>query len=225
MNLTFALAIAPLFAKVYRLYQLVGSAQRFQKKTIGWKETATIIVPIVLFQVILLLIFTFVDPPKSVSFVGYENGDLIQNVQCQHDSMTYFWIQTVYDGLLMMIGCLLSFLSRNIDTRYGEAKQLLFGMYNVAFTGIVFICLRATESSTPNSLKVFRAAAIFWGTVITCCVFVVPRLLEASRMSQQGAATAVATTDGGARPRFKVSGMSINNSAGNGDASAEAERA
>jgi hypothetical protein len=72
----------------------------------------------------------------------------------------------------------LSFKSRNLDTRFGESKQLLFGMYNIAVTGICFILLETCVDVTPSALSMFRAIGVLWGTVLTCAVFVLPRLIQ-----------------------------------------------
>jgi hypothetical protein len=178
-NLSFSLAVAPLLAKVYRLYQLIGSARLMRRKRISVTQATLWTIPIIGIQVLILLVFSFLDPPRAVEFVEFDDsGDPLHSIQCQQQSDAFFFTDTIYHGLIVLLGCVLSFLTRNIDERYGEARQLLFGMYNVAITGIIFVSLNVTSVASPEALRIIRSIGIFWVTTVSCGVFVIPRLLK-----------------------------------------------
>ena len=179
INMTFSFAMAALLAKVNRLYQLVGSADNFRRKTIDTKKAALWAVPIVACELIILSIFSIVDPPRAMEFIAFDSaGEPTQYVQCAHRSDAFFYTNTVFYAVAILVGCVFSYLTRNIDSRYGEAKQLFFAMYNVAFTGIILLVLETTAVVSPEVLKMMRTIGIFWATFVSSAVFVLPRLLQ-----------------------------------------------
>jgi hypothetical protein len=82
-----------------------------------------------------------------------------------------------YLGVLVLIGCTLAIKTRNLDPRFGEAKQLAFAMYNIAFTGIVIIVVLNLVELEYSIKVILHAAGVCWGTVFSSFAFVLPRLL------------------------------------------------
>ena len=78
----------------------------------------------------------------------------------------------------MITGCVFAFKTRKLDPKYGEAKQLGFTMYNIAFVAIVVILLVGLVDMDGESRVVLSAVGIGWGTVFSAFAFVLPRLLE-----------------------------------------------
>jgi hypothetical protein len=179
INMTFSLAMATLLAKVNRLYQLVGAADTFRRKTIDTKRAALWAIPIVACELIILSVFSIVDPAKAMEIIAFDSaGEPTQYVQCAHESDAFFYTNTIFHAIVILLGCVFSYLTRNIDSRYGEAKQLFFAMYNVAFTGIILLVLQTTAAVSPEALKMIRTIGIFWATFVSSAVFVLPRLLQ-----------------------------------------------
>ena len=176
-NLSFSLAIAPLFVKVYRVYMLVGSATRMRRKELNHKQATLCTLPIVAVEVTILLVFTLVDPPTAVEDIDLDATVAVHHIQCKQESNAFLYTETIYKAVIVLTGCALSYYSRNLDRRFGEAKQLLFGMYNIAFTGLCLLLLAAFVDASPTSIHMFQAVGSFWGTTLTCAVFVIPRLL------------------------------------------------
>lgn len=80
--------------------------------------------PIVAMQFAILIVFTFVDPPVPTEIVDSAQGPQYQEIICQSDTNGYIVTQLVFDGCLVLMGCILAFQTRNLDPRFGEAKQL-----------------------------------------------------------------------------------------------------
>jgi hypothetical protein len=175
-NLAFSLTVSPLLVKVYRIYTLVGGGLR--RRELSNAKAALRTIPIVAVEIVLLVLFTIVDPPRSVETIDYDASVPVQHFTCQQETIASMVTMFTYKACLVLMGCVMSYLSRNLDSRFGEAKQMLFGMYNIAFTGICFILLVAFAGITPVSVYMFQAIGVFWGTVVTCAVFVIPRLIQ-----------------------------------------------
>ena len=205
-NMCFALTLAPLFAKVFRMYRLVGSGlvRVIRRKKIDNWETAFSALPIVGVQVALLTIFSFVDPPRAQGEFFFDGSSPTSSITCGHETKAFPITQITYDAGLVLTGCILAYLSRNVPSQYGETKELLFGMYNIAFTGLCFVVLTLALDSTQSSEYSFRAVAVCWGSVVTSAVFVLPRLFRAR-------------TSHGSRQRIMVSGLMESGPMASGD--------
>mmetsp|Transcript_45458 Transcript_45458/g.110584 ORF Transcript_45458/g.110584 Transcript_45458/m.110584 type:complete len:975 (+) Transcript_45458:424-3348(+) len=205
-NMCFALTLAPLFAKVFRMYRLVGNGlvRVIRRKKIDNWETAFSTLPIIVVQVALLTIFSFVDPPRAQEELFFDGSSPVTSITCGQKTSAFSITQITYDAGLVLTGCILSYLSRNVPSQYGETKELLFGMYNIAFTGLCFVVLTLALDATQSSEYSFRAVAVCWGTVVTSAVFVLPRLFRA-RMAN------------GSRQRVLVSGLMESGPKASGD--------
>lgn len=132
-----SMALSPLFVKAFRTWRLLGSKfedagevkmTNFQ----AWLSTF----PIPAIQAIILITFSFVDPPKETSTVDLDSLPPNIGMICMKETRAFTITQAVFSALLIAGGCFLAYLSRNIDPRFGDAKAMLFAMYNIAFTVI-----------------------------------------------------------------------------------------
>jgi hypothetical protein len=99
--------------------------------------------PFILVEVLILLVFTLIDPSKSKGEIVEQDGVTSYRTICAHDSLTFYGIQLAYECCLVLAGCYLSFKTRKMkDDKFGESKQLILSMYNIALVaGVIFICI------------------------------------------------------------------------------------
>eukprot|EP00526_Cylindrotheca_closterium_P002273 CAMPEP_0113619994 /NCGR_PEP_ID=MMETSP0017_2-20120614/10174_1 /TAXON_ID=2856 /ORGANISM="Cylindrotheca closterium" /LENGTH=946 /DNA_ID=CAMNT_0000529621 /DNA_START=17 /DNA_END=2857 /DNA_ORIENTATION=- /assembly_acc=CAM_ASM_000147 len=177
-----SMMLSPLFVKAYRTYKLLGSSvasamsvkmDNFQ----AWIRT----LPIPAIQLFILVIFTFADP-----WVGREDIDLNdaipkKDILCRSQTEGLMYAQAIWNSLLLSIGCILAYVTRNIDPRFGDAKALLFAMYNIAFTTLMIALVMGTIDTHESGKHVLQAIGVFWGTVFSSAAFVLPRLIQARK--------------------------------------------
>lgn len=60
-----------------------------------------------------------------------------------------------------------------------EAKPLTFAMYNIALTGTLIGAILLAVDMDRNAQMLMATIGIFWGTVFSCTIFVLPRFLQA----------------------------------------------
>ena len=89
----------------------------------------------ILVQATILLCFTFVDPPVPTEVIEKEEGTIVQRIICSTETNAFYITQVVFEVGIVAIGCFLAYMTRNLQDEFGEAKQLIFAMYNVAFVG------------------------------------------------------------------------------------------
>ena len=177
-----ACTLSPLFVKTFRTYKCLGTpmssagANRMNNFQ-AWIRT----LPIVFIQASILLVFHFVDPPSAIEYIDLESNDPVQSVTCGHETSAFAITQAVYVCVLLGAGCFLAYLSRNIDPRFGDAKPLLFAMYNITFTIVMLYTIIGVVTITETGKGVLQAIGVFWGTVFSSAAFVVPRLITAHK--------------------------------------------
>ena len=91
---------------------------------------------------------------------------MMVSIRCRSFHFYYFRVflfilrLSTLSGVLVLIGCILAVKTRNLDPRYGEAKQLAFAMYNIAFTGIILLAVLSAVDMDTNAQVVLIAAGV-----------------------------------------------------------------
>ena len=84
-----------------------------------------------------------------------------------------------FSAALILLGCGLAYLSRNIDAKFGEARQLIFALYNIAFTGLIIVLILLLVNDMSQSSKyALQAIGVFWASLVGSSAFVLPRLMQ-----------------------------------------------
>jgi hypothetical protein len=191
-HLFFAVALAPLFVKVWRINQLVGMSIR--RKSISNCKAAMYTLPVIMAQAAILLIFTFVDPPKWTEVIENNNGMVVQRAVCDHETDAFFITVLIFEAGFVLVGCYLAYKTRNLGDDFGEATQLVFAMYNIAFVGGIIVLVVNVADMDGNGQSVLQAVGVWWGTVFSTAAFVLPRLVKVRqrrRESRQNASNAL----------------------------------
>ncbi len=145
----------------------------------------------------------------TISVVGSDSA-LAQRTVCSASPVSiglYVW-----KGLMLLGGCVLSFVTRNVDPAFAESKSLVFMMYNVAVLSLVVIFIQTAEGMTVPAKFMAQAFAICWCTVGNAVALIGPRayafwlLGDEAAMVNEGTALGVqstlsrqGTTDSGSR--------------------------
>ncbi len=104
-----------------------------------------------------------------------------QHTVCKHDTVAFAVTQLIFEGGLVLTGCVLAWKTRNLGSTLGEAKQLLFAMYNVGLVALIVLLMGSFLRVDQKSVYVIMTVGIFWSTVFSSCAFVLPRLLQIQR--------------------------------------------
>jgi hypothetical protein len=150
--------------------------------------------PVILAQAAILLIFTFVDPPKRTEVIENNNGMTVQRAVCDHETHAFLITVLIFEAGFVLAGCYLAYKTRNLGDDFGEAKQLMFAMYNIAFVGGMIVLVVNVADMDGNGQSVLQAVGVWWGTVFSTAAFVLPRLVQVQQRrnhSQQNASSAL----------------------------------
>ena len=156
----------------------MGGEFRPRKRVVTDRTAVLLSLPIVIIQMVILLIFSLTDPSRAVEIIEQEDGIVTQHIRCEQNSRAFSLVATLYEGLLLLIGCILAYLTRNMDSQYSEAKLLMFSMYNIAFIGIITTVILYTMDIERTGQIVLMAIGVLWGTVFSSAAFVFPRMMR-----------------------------------------------
>jgi len=135
----------------------------------------------ILIQAIILLITTFRDPPTVTVVVDIDELNPQKSIRCESETYLFAIMQGTYDICLLITGCVLAYLTRNIDPRFGDAKALFFAVYNIAFTTLMMALIIIFVDVSESGKFALQLIGVFWATVFSSAAFVVPRLMAAKQ--------------------------------------------
>ena len=174
LSLGFTLMFGSMFSKTYRVYKLFirsgnGSAMKRVKITNG--DLFKIIGILVLVDVLVLLVWTLVDPfhPQH-SFTGVQEQSedyLIRYVdeRCSTDGMIFWVISFVIKGAIMAKSAQMSHATRNIEmTEMSDFSSVGNASYTMLLICAMVLPTLAVLEGDVNAAYVLAVGAIF-----TCC--------------------------------------------------------
>lgn len=71
-----------------------------------------------------------------------------------------------------------AFKTRNMKKEYRDNQQLMLTLYNIALVGTIILIVANVVEVYQGTIRIFLSVGVFWMTVFSCCVFVLPRLLQ-----------------------------------------------
>ena len=95
------------------MYKLLHAGSNFRRVTVTNCQAVLYTLPIILAEVVILTIFTFVDPSRAVEDLPNEFG-VAQSTTCQHETKAFIITQGLFHYALIIIGCGLAWDSRDL---------------------------------------------------------------------------------------------------------------
>jgi 7 transmembrane sweet-taste receptor of 3 GCPR len=147
-------ALSPLFAKVWRMHKLLTTPNPKDRAQLNNFQAFLYTLPAIAIELLILTVFSLADPPRQTELLGVGEGIGEQQISCTHQSNAFMITQIVYDGILVGIGCILAYQTKDLDPRFGEAKQL--GMFLS-----MFMCTYPNDSKLTNICHIIFLAYRF----------------------------------------------------------------
>ena len=171
-----------LIVKMYRLHKLVGvhnTAYGERQMTNSKAWLYVLLIPMI--ELIILTIFTIVDPLKAMSIHTAELD--VSTVECKRNIQLLFPIvQLIYFMIVIGTACFLLHLVRKVDSKFGDGKALLFVVYNIAFIGVIFYTIMfSVRGMSQQNKSIITAICTLVVTVFASAAIVVPRLRKANK--------------------------------------------
>lgn len=170
----FSLAYGSLFIKEWRLWRLFD-VNINTKIRIDDAQLLRGLSVLVAGELGMLIIWFAVSP-----FVLRVSTDLTAETityQCGSTGTTaVFWILVGFNSLLLLAGCIIAFLVRNLPSSFNESSFMAFSIYTVTLTIIVCLAISGTQYQ-PNVVSIVASIGILFSTTVTLGGLFVPKFL------------------------------------------------
>lgn len=163
--LGYGVSAAALLFKNFRIWRIFANKSMAVFAITTKKLFLAGVLPALTVEIVLLLVWTFVDP---YTVVGDTTSPLLRDDQVQlHCASSHVWPMSImlsYNAFLLLVNIFISIVTRKIPySIYREARQILFSSYNTALISIV--CL-VTLLGTANSSLALEPIMLAITTII-----------------------------------------------------------
>lgn len=147
---------------------------------------------VLLGEVILLSVYTFIVPFPEPVVVQSESDSLLQFVVCKCPNsgiQTGLTIALIaYNVILVLAGCVIAYLTRNVDSAFNESQYIAVTMYIYLLAGIILIPLYYTAGDSRSSIDrqfVLRCLGITLSMYFSLIALFVPKILAVEEDRKQ----------------------------------------
>ncbi|KAI0222785.1 Gamma-aminobutyric acid type B receptor subunit 2, partial [Lamellibrachia satsuma] len=201
LSLGFTLAFGSLFAKTWRVHQIMYN-KKLTKKNLKDIHLFAIVFMLIVIDVVILTVWVVVDryslsiahfPSQASSpwlfvvvtlSVDPHNDDLVHTPQrnicrCQHET---YWMTTIYTykGSLLLFGLFLAWATRKVTVAaLNDSKYIGMSVYNVVLLCVVAAPIGFLVGDDKfESTYVITSVFVIFCTTITICLIFVPKVIH-----------------------------------------------
>ncbi|XP_070188881.1 gamma-aminobutyric acid type B receptor subunit 2-like [Littorina saxatilis] len=185
--LGFSLGYGAMFAKTWRVYEIMTASRRFTKVTKDLRDSRLLMTVLVLVAInlLVLVIWTAFDPmamtPKDIEDSEIDREDDVleikQTLVCQSRYQLQFTLGLIaLQALLILFGAFLAFQTRKMTIpELNDSRWVGLCIYNVVVLGSLGTILVLGTSQTPHVNYLLMSIITTLGTTLTQCLVFVPK--------------------------------------------------
>lgn len=173
--LGFVLCYGSIFVKEYRLWLIFDETDLMRTVRV----TDSLLLKVVfggLFIELLIAMIWFIITPFLKRVVIDLNAEEIAYRCTSTVTPAFFWILFALNMGILIIGCILAFLARNVPANFNEAKQILFSIYNVTLVSIIVVVLSLVFRDSPEATGLTVSIGLLFSSLITIGILFVPKV-------------------------------------------------
>ncbi|GMH56450.1 hypothetical protein TrRE_jg10491 [Triparma retinervis] len=175
-NIIFTLSFGALFAKTWRVWR-VFSNTHLKKIRLTNMDTLRVMFMLLFVEVICLSLGQISAPfEPTEELVEFEVGRFLTQTVCKSSTSEWALLTMAYKVVLVIIGCYLSWTTRNVDSAFAESKYIMLAIYQVAIYGLVAAIVNGSGSSVEMTLLVQTFCCVF-GAIFCVASVLVPKIL------------------------------------------------
>jgi basic membrane protein A and related proteins len=177
LPISFTIMYGSLFAKEWRIAQLTAKQQQLQRLVITNGMLFGIVAALLFVDVVILAVWMGVDAPSAElrQEDDDDNADKY-HVECHSEHGTiFFWVLVGYNLLLLAIGAVQAWRTRNANSVLGESTFLALSVYSLLFMSVFVLPLLFLVNDKPTSLFIIVCTAITLAVFITVSLIFAPK--------------------------------------------------
>jgi len=168
--ISFTLVYGCLFIKTWVVYGIFRRAAKLQRGSIQPFYILKVLSIFLLIEVIILIAWTFVDPPKKFKLkVDFESIPTFE-IQCRSKTNIFWYIFLGHKGAWLIFGSILCFISRSMADEYNKSKTIGYAIYNNVMILILGVSLGFVLRDDKFALMVVTVSVIVLSFTFTLLV-------------------------------------------------------
>ncbi|UPR02774.1 metabotropic glutamate receptor [Chloropicon primus] len=194
LTLGFTLMYASLALKMYRVHVLFNN-KYMKVVTMGVRQMMFILSLVMAAELLVLLLFIFVDDLRAGFVHETVKGALIPYFECKSSGGSPIGIVLIFMKILLLLyGLVLGFRVRNAPADYQEVKVVVMGAYNTALAVIVVIPMYFYLDLDRDVRFIIVCCGILYAFNGATALVIFPKLLHILRGDQAQDASTIAQT-------------------------------
>jgi hypothetical protein len=178
--------LVPLLVKISAINKILTSAKKMKRVEISRKRMLHDVDLAVGFILIVLIVWTVLDPPRSVQELVLDaTGATVEmSLECSSNHDLWFVGVLCWQSLLLLTAAVLAFQSRDIVQDFNESRSLGTMVYSY----VLFLILRGVvdnleqnEILPPNVVVGATSVLLSLDTLLAMGIYLVPKCLEAKK--------------------------------------------
>ncbi|GMH84901.1 hypothetical protein TrST_g12797 [Triparma strigata] len=185
-NCLFTLAFGSLFAKTWRVWR-VFSNTHLKKIRLTNMDTMRVMFILLSGEVLILALGQTLAPYKAQEeLVEFAPERFITTTICKSDTGEWHLLTMAWKVVLVIIGCYLSWTTRNVDNAFAESKYIMLAIYQIAIYGLVAAVVAGADTAIETTLLVQTICCVFGAVSCVSSVFAPKFMLIQSGQYDQG---------------------------------------
>ncbi|KAJ3022206.1 UNVERIFIED_CONTAM: hypothetical protein HDU68_009254 [Siphonaria sp. JEL0065] len=174
--LGFVIALGAFLVKNYRIHMIFSSRTIIPKKKLSNLRFGRFFLHFVLFEIVLLTIWSILSSPKPSRQDGYNQ---MNSFQCVSSNPKLDFIATNllygYNSILLVLAALLAYLTRSVNSDYNESLFMFFFVIAAVLTSGTTI--NALQNEKGIRSLVIRSVATWMFTTFVLITFFLPKTI------------------------------------------------
>lgn len=238
LGIGFTFVYGCLFVKTWALYKVWTKAEKFKKSSLTPAYIIRGIGLYIVFEIIVLIIWSAVDRPKA-KYLKMVDGT--QMLQCQTEHPTFWAIFCGTKGVWLIFGAVLSILTRHVAQEYSQSRSIAYSISAITSMLVLAVPLAIELQTIPGGALVIEVGVIVIAFTFTLVIlffdvwyryffpakensFNISKMSTLSRASRAQPANTTGTTQGsGSKSKSSGSSGSGSDSSGSGGKSPKAK--
>jgi len=175
MSAAYIMVYGSIMAKTWRIHCIFnGASQVLEKVSI---TNTTLLLYLLVVACADFLIFALWNglTPMTVRLVNSTGSESTMIAVCESDNSVGLAVYLAFKALVLLYGCYLSVVVRNVDDRFNESVSLATSIYVTFTIGVVVILLGFFLAHFPNAPLVLHAVGLVFPFTFTACAQFLPK--------------------------------------------------
>lgn len=171
----FVLCYGSVFVKEYRLWLIFDDKDLKSTVRVTDSSLLKVVLGGLFVELLIVMIWFIVTPFLKRVVVDLAKEEIAYRCTSLV-TPAFFWIVFALNMCILLIGCILAWLARNVPSNFNEAKQILFAIYNVAIIAIIVVILASVFRSSSEAVSLTVSIGLLFSSLVTLAILFIPKV-------------------------------------------------